>query len=412
MNERLPFAPTSGGPRIDTVTLSWINTARNFDSSTKAPTDVTLRRGPPVVFSSCISTGVATGDWRGNICGRKTIASKIMNTTPARREYRSNFVACGGGLRFRLNGTSGFEGRAIFMDSLHVNRRPAGDGVVRLLRGVPSLRIVRTEDVDLRTEFRSQEADVLAEHRELVDGTSPNRFIRFRVAQLLAEFLGVGRHLFRPVPHPRLREGPFHEHVHRDGSPLREGVCEFVEAGLPGRGGVQRDPLWRDPCDLQDLSNVSEGRLQQGFRAFRPSVDLPPDRLGIRRLDDEPIAPDPVPDLFASMGCERREELRLDLDEPTSNLRPRPALGSPDVPRPSGLQVEVAVAERGLVGHRFHRFACRLNRAAQDAQEPRINPAPFLPRGMARHREPDPLGQPSRSHGREVQVDVRVVEPI
>src|SRR5207247_10192263 len=110
-----------------------------------------------------------------------------MNTTPARREYRSNFVACGGGRRFRLNGTSGFEGRAIFMDSLHVNRRPAGDGVVRLLHGIPSLRIVRTDDVDLRTEFRSEEPYVIAEHREPLDRTSPNRFIRFRVAQLLVE---------------------------------------------------------------------------------------------------------------------------------------------------------------------------------------------------------------------------------
>src|SRR6266487_4767394 len=99
------------------------------------------------------------------------MASMTMNTTPARREYRSNFVACGGGLRFRLNGTSGFEGRAIFTGSLHVNRRPAGDRVVGLLRGVPSLRIVRAEYVDLGAEFRLEEPDVLSEHRELVDGT-------------------------------------------------------------------------------------------------------------------------------------------------------------------------------------------------------------------------------------------------
>src|SRR6266700_4122450 len=143
---------------------------------------VVSRRSFPLVPGFTTSTG----SWLGNIRGRKTMASMTINTTPAKREYRSSFVACGGGLRLRLKGTSGFEGRAIFTDSLHVNRRPTGDGMVRLLRGVPSLRIVCVEDVDRRTEFRSQEADVLAEHREFLDGTSANRFIRFRVAQLLA----------------------------------------------------------------------------------------------------------------------------------------------------------------------------------------------------------------------------------
>src|SRR2546425_1133805 len=86
------------------------------------------------------------------------MAKRTMNTTPDRSEYRRSFVACGGGPRFRLKGTSGFEGRRIFMDSLHVDRRPSGDGVVRFLRGIPAFRIVGPEHVDLHTELFLQEA--------------------------------------------------------------------------------------------------------------------------------------------------------------------------------------------------------------------------------------------------------------
>src|SRR5256885_11916073 len=87
------------------------------------------------------------------------MARRTMNTRPERSEYRRSFVACGGGLRFRLKGTSGLEGRRIFMDSLHVDRRPPGDRVVRFLRGIPTFRIVGPEHVDLHTELSLQEAE-------------------------------------------------------------------------------------------------------------------------------------------------------------------------------------------------------------------------------------------------------------
>src|SRR5437867_1879861 len=86
-----------------------------------------------------------------------------MNTTPERSEYLRSFVACGGGLRFRLKGTSGLEGRRIFMDSLHVDRRPSRDSVVCFLRGIPTFRIVGPEHVDLHTELFLQEAQVFAD---------------------------------------------------------------------------------------------------------------------------------------------------------------------------------------------------------------------------------------------------------
>src|SRR5881628_4150521 len=133
------------------------------------------------------------------------MARRTMNTTPERSEYRRSFVACGGGLRFRLKGTSGLEGRRIFMDSLHVNRRPSGDGVVRLLRGIPQLRIVRAEHVDGHAELLPQEAEVLAEHRELVDRTEPVKVVRLRVAQVFRDLFGECGDLLRAFPHPRLR---------------------------------------------------------------------------------------------------------------------------------------------------------------------------------------------------------------
>ena len=58
------------------------------------------------------------------------MAKRTMNTSPDKNEYRKSFVACGGGLLFLLNGTSGREGREIFIASLHVNRRSTGDGVI------------------------------------------------------------------------------------------------------------------------------------------------------------------------------------------------------------------------------------------------------------------------------------------
>src|SRR5712691_7338170 len=115
------------------------------------------------------------------------MARRTMNTTPARSEYRRSLVACGGGLRFRMKGTSGLEGRRIFMDSLHVDRRPSGDGVVRFLRGIPAFRIVGPEHVDLHPELLLQEAEVFPEHRELVDGRKPVKFIRLGVSQVLRD---------------------------------------------------------------------------------------------------------------------------------------------------------------------------------------------------------------------------------
>src|SRR5207249_3292399 len=143
--------------------------------------------------------------------GRNTMARRTMNTTPERNEYRRSFVACGGGVRFRLKGTSGLEGRRIFMDSLHVDRRPSGDGEVRLLRGIPSFRIVGPEDVDRRTELFRQEAQVLPKHGELVDGPKSVEVVRFRVSQVLRDLLGEGRDLFRAFPHPRLCEDSLHQ---------------------------------------------------------------------------------------------------------------------------------------------------------------------------------------------------------
>src|SRR5207245_7812306 len=142
------------------------------------------------------------------------MARRTMNTTPERSEYLSSFVACGGALRFRLKGTSGLEGRRIFMDSLHVDRRPSRDSVVRFLRGIPAFRIVGPEHVDLHTELFLQEAEVLPEHRELVHGCKPIELIRLRVLQVLREPLGERRDLFRPFPHPWFREASLPQRVH------------------------------------------------------------------------------------------------------------------------------------------------------------------------------------------------------
>jgi hypothetical protein len=94
-----------------------------------------------------------------------------MNTIPDAIEYRSNFVAWGGGLRLRLKATLGLRGRAILMDSLHVDRGSSGDRAFGFLRRIPSVRVVRTEHVDLHPELLGEEMGVLSKHGELVQGT-------------------------------------------------------------------------------------------------------------------------------------------------------------------------------------------------------------------------------------------------
>src|SRR5438128_57140 len=211
------------------------------------------------------------------------MARRTMNTTPERSEYRKSFVACAGGLRFRMKGTSGLEGRRIFMDSLHVDRRPSGDGVVRSLRGIPTFRIVGPEHVDLHTELSLQEAEVFPEHRELVHGRKPGELIRFGVSQVLRDFLGERRDLFRPFAHPRFREGSLHEHVHRDRSFLGEVARDPVDVHFPSGRCVQCESLRSDPRDFQNLADISERRLEEDFRAFGPRIHLATDRLRVAR---------------------------------------------------------------------------------------------------------------------------------
>src|SRR3989441_9156876 len=119
-----------------------------------------------------------------------------------------------------------------------------------------------------------------------------------------------------------------------------------------------------------------------------------------------------MPDLLAGMRRKRGEELRLDLDEPTKDVRPRTALRSPDVPRPSGLDVEVPVAKGGLVVHLLHRRPGRLNRTVQDTQEPGVDTVPLLPASGSPGREPEPIAEPCGSRGRELEVQIRVVEAV
>jgi hypothetical protein len=76
-------------------------------------------------------------------------------------EYRNNFVACGGGLRFRLKATVGLRGRAIRMGSLQVNRGTSWDRALGFLRRIPSLRIVRPEHIDLHSELFAKEMGIL-----------------------------------------------------------------------------------------------------------------------------------------------------------------------------------------------------------------------------------------------------------
>src|SRR2546427_11561199 len=101
------------------------------------------------------------------------MARRTMNTTPERNEYRRSFVAWGGGLRFRLEGASGLEGRRIFMDSLHVDRRPPGVRLVRFLPWLPPFRILAPEHVDLPTVLLLLQPQVLPAQPEPVHRPQP-----------------------------------------------------------------------------------------------------------------------------------------------------------------------------------------------------------------------------------------------
>src|SRR6058998_1315016 len=184
-----------------------------------------------------------------------------MKTIPAASEYVRSLVACGGGRRLRLKGTSGAEGRRIFMDSLHVNRRPSGDGVVRLVRGIPQLRIVRAEHLDGHAELLPQETEVLAKHRELVDRAEPVEVLSLRVPQIFRDLLRECGDLLRAFPHSRLRQDPLHQDVHRDGPLLREVPCDALDLDLPRWRGVDRESFRGDPGDFQDLPEAVAGEI-------------------------------------------------------------------------------------------------------------------------------------------------------
>src|SRR2546421_2537940 len=170
MNASVALLPPSGGPSVAAVTLSRTRTACNFDSDTGAPTDVTSRR---VGVVKVIFTGVAPPLWSTNIRGRNTTPRMTMKIMPATMEYRRSFVAWGGGLRLRLKTAVGLRGRAMRIDSLHVDCGPPRDGAVALLRGVPAMRIVGAERFNLHPQFLREEVRILSQHRELVHGTEP-----------------------------------------------------------------------------------------------------------------------------------------------------------------------------------------------------------------------------------------------
>src|SRR5947199_2432142 len=89
------------------------------------------------------------------------MARRTMNTRPERSEYRRSFVACGGGRRFRLKGTSGAEGRRIFIAYLHVIRRRSGHAVVALLLGIPNFRLAGADHFGGLLFLLSREAGVV-----------------------------------------------------------------------------------------------------------------------------------------------------------------------------------------------------------------------------------------------------------
>src|SRR2546422_390175 len=178
MNASVALLPPSGGPSVAAVTLSRTRTACNFDSDTEAPTNVTSRR---VEVVKVIITGVATGLWSTNMRGRNTTPRSTMKTMPATMEYRRSFVAWGGGLRLRLKTAVGLRGRAMRIDSLHVDRGTPRDGAVALLRGVPAMGIVGAERLDLHPQFLREEMGILSQHRELVHGAERISLMSARV---------------------------------------------------------------------------------------------------------------------------------------------------------------------------------------------------------------------------------------
>src|SRR5256712_9669401 len=119
-----------------------------------------------------------------------------------------------------------------------------------------------------------------------------------------------------------------------------------------------------------------------------------------------------MPNLLAGVRRERCEELRLDLDEPAEHFRARAALRSPKVPRPSRLDVEVPMAKGRLVVHPLHRGPSRLNGTVQDTEEPGVDAVPLGAAPVSGAREPEPIAEPRRSRGRELEVQIRVVEAV
>src|SRR5256886_8692678 len=360
VNARVALPPPSGGPRMPMVVLSRTRTACTFDRGTKAPTEVTSRRVDVADVVMAIFTGVATGIWVTNIRGRNTTARGTMKTMPATMEYRRSFVAWGGGLRLRLKTAVGLRGRAMRIDSLHVNRGTPRDRAVALLRGVPATRIVGAEHFDPPPQFLREEVGILSQHRELVHGAETIPVFDPCVSQLVRDLLRVCGHLLRPLPHPGLCQGLLHQDVHREGPLSRETSRDLVDAELPRWRRVEGDPLRRDPGHLEDLADVREGRLEEHLCGLGSRIDLPRVRVRIGGVDDEPSAPDPVPDLLGRVRREGGQHLRLHLDETAHALRLRPILRASDVPRPGRLQVEVAVPQRHLVVHVLHRGPRRL----------------------------------------------------
>src|SRR5256886_1255682 len=232
VNARVALPPPSGGPRMATVVLSRTRTACTFDRGTKAPTDVTSRRVDVADVVMAIFTGVATGVWFTNIRGRNTTARRTMKTIPATMEYRISFVAWGGGLRFRLKTAVGLRGRAMRIDSLHVDRGTTRHGAVALLRWIPTVRIVSAEHVDFHAQFLGQEMSIFSEHGELVHGADSIQIFGPRMSQFVRDLSRVCGCFLRPFLHPGLRQGLLHKDVHREGTLRREAPRDLMDAEL------------------------------------------------------------------------------------------------------------------------------------------------------------------------------------